>query len=433
MPNDAHLPSYTVRLETILNLRWLTITGQIIVLVIVALGFGFPVKLNSCLALIAVAAVINIVLQKHYPKTHRLTADAATALFAVDIVLFTLILHQTGGLSNPFAMLYVGPVIIGAAALPPNRTAALGTLTIICSTFLLNVHQPMPWHGGRGYSLPLLHVAGIWTAIVLTVLFCALFTLKIASDNRKLTGALLATERTLEREHHLSSLDGMAAAAAHELGTPLSTIALVAQELANCIGADIEKQDDLKLILDEIDRCRTILTQLSNRNPDQPCFLDRMSLDVFMNGLIERQRARGRTIVVSKCGDGPEPEAFRNPGIVHALNNIIDNAAEYASSTVYLRAIWTESQVALEIRDDGPGFGTDILPVIGEPYVSTRRTEDRQAHSTEGGGLGLGMFIAKTLLERTGAQLTFQNAMHPQTGAITRMAWSRADFAAPAP
>ncbi|GHE79150.1 ATPase [Camelimonas fluminis] len=425
MPNTSYHAPYSVRLDTLITLRWLMIGGQAIVLLTVYLGLGFALHLRACLLLVSIGAISNIVLQKHYPQQHRLHQNGAATLFASDILIFTLLLHQTGGLSNPFAIMYVGPAIISAAVLSPSRTALLGTLTVACSTLLLFDSEPLPWVPGEEYRTPILHLAGIWTAILLTLLFSSMFTLKVAEEARKLSSALLSTERIIEREQHLFRLDGLAAAAAHELGTPLTTIALVAHEMASAPSADLDARSDLKLILDEVDRCRKILTKLTERDERSDEFLDHLSLDVFIDQVVSDNHRSSREISFTKSGEGPEPLAVRTPAIIHALTNILDNAAEFARTQVAIHAIWNPTHIALEIKDDGPGFQPDVIDRIGDPYVSTRRTKDRGEHSREGGGLGLGMFIAKTLLERSGALITFQNAPLPATGAVTRIVWPR--------
>ncbi|MFC3635990.1 ATP-binding protein [Camelimonas fluminis] len=195
--------------------------------------------------------------------------------------------------------------------------------------------------------------------------------------------------------------------------------------MASAPSADQDARTDLKLILDEVDRFRKILTKLTERDERSDEFLDHLSLDVFIDQVVSDNHRSSRGISFTKSGEGPEPLAVRNPAIIHALANILDNAAEFARTQVAIHAIWNPTHIALEIKDDGPGFQPEVIDRIGDPYVSTRRTKDRGEHSREGGGLGLGMFIAKTLLERSGALITFQNVPLPATGAVTRIVWPR--------
>ncbi|MET0429322.1 MAG: ActS/PrrB/RegB family redox-sensitive histidine kinase, partial [Microvirga sp.] len=289
------------------------------------------------------------------------------------------------------------------------------------------VHRPLPWFADGRIELPFLYVSGVWTAILLGTAFTGIYAWRVAEEARQLAQALAATELVLAREQHLSQLDGLAAAAAHELGTPLATIALVAKEMDHAMPKDGPLAEDLRLLRDQVERCRTILTKLTSMD-DQSGFLETVSLRHLVEELVAPQRALGFAIEVIAEGRGPDPRGRRNPGLVYSLSNILDNAVDFAADTVTVAARWSPEEVSLEIRDDGPGFAPDVLLRVGEPYVTTRGAADRSAESHEGGGLGLGLFIAKTLIERSGAELSFGNASPPATGAVTRIVWPRHAF-----
>jgi two-component system sensor histidine kinase RegB len=273
------------------------------------------------------------------------------------------------------------------------------------------------------------YVTGVWTAILLGTAFTGVYAWRVAEEARQLAQALAATELVMAREQHLSQLDGLAAAAAHELGTPLATIALVAKELDHAMPEDSPFSEDLKLLRDQVDRCRTILSKLTSMGEDQSAFLETISLSHLVEEVVAPQRALGVEIEVSAEGEGPEPMGRRNPGVVYGLSNIVDNAVDFAESKVVIEARWTPDEVRIEIRDDGPGYAPEVLLRVGEPYVTTRSAAERHEGDEEGGsGLGLGLFIAKTLLERSGAQLTLTNAPPPGTGAVARIVWPRYAF-----
>ena len=265
-------------------------------------------------------------------------------------------------------------------------------------------------------------------AILLGTVFTGIYAWRVAEEARQLAEALAATERVLAREQHLSQLDGLAAAAAHELGTPLATIALVVKELHHSLPQEGPIADDLKLLREQVERCRTILTKLTSMGQEDSAFLETITLSHLVEEIAAPQRALDLEIAVETFGDGPEPLTRRNPGVVYGLSNILDNAVDFAESSVSIEAQWSDRDVVIEIRDDGPGYAPDILLRVGEPYVTTRSAADRVENSEEGGGLGLGLFIAKTLLERSGAQLTLSNAAHPATGAVARIVWARQAF-----
>lgn len=422
--NARHL-----RLDTLVRLRWLAIAGQSAAVAGVRFGLGFPLPFTLCFLVIAASVWVNLILRIRYPASHRLSDNAATALLAFDILQLAALLYLTGGLENPFALLFLAPVLISATALTPERTLGLGLLAISCATFLVLTHRPLPWFPGQELTLPFLYVSGIWTAILLGTVFTGIYAWRVAEEARQLAQALAATELVLAREQHLTQLDGLAAAAAHELGTPLATIALVAKELDHAMPQDGAVKDDLRLLREQVERCRTILTKLTSMGQDQAGFLERVLLSHLVEEIVAPQRALGFPVRVIARGEGPEPMGWRNPGVIYGLSNILDNATDFAASQVTIEASWSAQEVFIAIRDDGPGYAPDILLRVGEPYVTTRSASTRAAREEEGGsGLGLGLFIAKTLIERSGAQLTLTNAAPPETGAIARIIWPRHAF-----
>jgi two-component system, sensor histidine kinase RegB len=427
-PRDFGQDARRLRLDTLVRLRWLAIAGQSAAVAVVHFGLGFPLPFGLCFFVIAVSAAVNAVLSIRHPASHRLGDDAATLLLGFDILQLAALLYLTGGLQNPFSVLFLAPVLISATALPPERTLILGLLAIGCATLLAIVHRPVP----RGPALeqlnmPFLYVTGIWTAILLGTAFTGVYAWRVAEEARLLAQALAATELVLAREQHLSQLDGLAAAAAHELGTPLATIALVAKELDLQAPKDPAMADDIKLLREQVDRCRGILAKLTSLGEDQTGILDTMKLSHLIEEIVAPQRSFDVTIEVLKTGEEPEPVCRRNPGLLYGLANLVDNAVDFAASTVVLEAVWTPDQVRIEIRDDGPGFAPEVLLRIGEPYVTTRGAGQRGG-GNDGSGLGLGLFIAKTLIERSGAQLIVTNAMPPRNGAVVRIVWPREAF-----
>lgn len=430
IPAKSSKPSpRQLRLDTLVRLRWLAIAGQATAVAAVRFGFGFPLPFEWCFLVIATSVWTNLLLRIQYPASHRLGDNAATALLGFDILQLAALLYLTGGLENPFAMLFLAPVLISATALTPERTLGLGLLAVGCATVLVLAHQPLPWFPGQNLSLPFLYVSGIWTAILLGTVFTGIYAWRVAEEARQLAKALAATELVLAREQHLSQLDGLAAAAAHELGTPLATIALVSKELGHALPKDGPVAEDLRLLQEQVDRCRSILTKLTSMGDEEEGFLETVTLSHLVEEIVEPQRAVGFDVRVLAHGEGSEPMGRRNPGVVYGLSNILDNATDFAGSQVTIEACWSPHEVFIEIRDDGPGYAPDILLRVGEPYVTTRSAAERtEADNDEGGGLGLGLFIAKTLIERSGADLTLTNAAPPATGAVARIVWPRHAF-----
>jgi two-component system, sensor histidine kinase RegB len=418
-----------LRLDTLVRLRWLAVTGQSVAVAGVHFGLGFTLPFGLCFLVIAASALLNLALRISYPASHRLSENAATFLLGFDILQLAALLYLTGGLQNPFSMLFLAPVLISATALPPERTLGLGFLAVGSATVLVLAHKPLPWSGETIPHLPFLYVSGVWAAILLGTAFTGIYAWRVAEEARQLAQALAATELVLAREQHLSQLDGLAAAAAHELGTPLATIALVAKELDHQLltdGAGENLADDLKLLREQVERCRGILSKLTSLGEDQSGFFETMTLGHLLEELVAPHRAIDVEIAVRCGGEGPEPSCRRNPGLLYGLANIIDNAMDFAESRVVIEARWASEQVRLDIRDDGPGFAPEVLLRVGEPYVTTRGPDRRENEGAS--GLGLGLFIAKTLIERSGAQLVLTNAPPPETGALVRVLWPRAAF-----
>lgn len=415
-----------------IGLRWLAIMGQLLAVLVTAFGLRFTLPLAACLAVIAMSAVLNAKLRFTVPLTHRFEDRAATVLLAYDIGQLTLLLYLTGGLGNPFSMLFLGPLMISAVSLSPSRTLLLGLVTAGCATILVKVHLPLPWMQGERLELPPVFSLGTWMAVVIGAAFVGVYASRVAEEARQLSDALTATELVLAREQHLVQLDGLAAAAAHELGTPLATITLVVKELLKGAAgpAGVEPtllRDDLALLDQELGRCRVILGKLTSLNDEQAGPLEHMSVSHLIEEVVGPLRHFGVTLEVATDGTGPDPVCARNPAILYGLGNLVENAIDYAQAAVRIESRWTEDVVAITISDDGPGFSSDILSRLGEPYLSSRNA-DRRAKSEDGAGLGLGLFIAKTLLERSGAVLDMHNAGAPATGAVVAIEWTREAF-----
>jgi len=339
-------------------------------------------------------------------------------------------LFLTGGLQNPFAFLFLAPVLLSATALPPRFTLMLGAFAVACATVLVFVHYPLPWDSDDPLQLPPIYMMGVWLSILLAIGFIGVYAWQITEESRQLTDALAATELVLAREQHLSQLDGLAAAAAHELGTPLSTISVIAKELVNAIPADAPHGDDVRLLREQATRCRDILAKLTELSSSGEPF-DRMPLMALIEEVVAPHRNFGVVIDVTTPPDRDvDPVGARNPAILYGLGNLLENAVDFARERVVVAARWDDDSVEVSISDDGPGFAPEILARVGEPYVTSRRRTTESADE-EPAGLGLGFFIAKTLLERSGAALVFENRALPDHGAVIRLRWRRGDFERP--
>src|SRR6266545_4900034 len=427
---EAHRTGRSVRLDTLVRLRWLAVIGQTTAVLVVYFGLDYELPIWACLAVIALAAWLNVALRIRFPMTQRLEPDRAAWLLAFDVAELAVLLFFTGGLENPFAFLFLGPVLISATALPARMTLMLGGFAIACATVLVFVHDPLPWDSEPPLELPAVYVMGVWLSLLLAIAFIGLHAWQITEESRQLADALAATELVLAREQHLSQLDGLAAAAAHELGTPLSTITVIATDLERAIGADSPHTEDIKLLRAQAQRCRQILAKLTELSSNVEPF-SRMPLSALLDEVVAPHRNFGISINVDLTPqDATEPIGGRNPAILYGLGNLVENAVDFARERVEVAASWSRDEVGVTITDDGPGFAPEIMDRIGEPYVTSTRRRRFNVGGEAGGGLGLGVFIAKTLLERSGATLTYENRAFPERGAVIRVRWGRGDFEA---
>lgn len=419
-----------VRLRTLVLTRWIAVFGQTVTILFVYFVLGYDLPVVLALAAVGASAMLNVVVTLRYPASKRLGDTVALLYLAYDTLQLAVLLFLTGGLHNPFSVLMLGTVTISATILSVRSTIWLGTLFLICVSILMFFHLPLPWQGGE-HELSHIYVFGIWTSLAVGMVFFSVYVLRVAEEGRRMSDALTATQMALAREHRISALGGLAAAAAHELGTPLSTIALVAKEMSHEFPADSPYSEDSKLLLSQSDRCRDILARLTLSPEDKSgAPFHRMPLTTLIESAARPHHREGVNVEVgvdpahtprrSGTTGGEAPDAAAQPmvlhslEIVHGIENLIENAVDFADSRVSIAVGWSESEAYVEIADDGPGFSKDILGALGEPYVSTRR---------DSGGMGLGVFIAKTLLERTGAEVAFGNRC--DGGARIVITWPR--------
>jgi len=415
----------SVRLDTLVRLRWLAIIGQLCAVLFVDFGLDFELPLWGCLAVIGLYAAFTVAIRMELDGPQRLDAARAGWLLAIDIAEIAMLLALTGGLQNPFAFLLVGPVLISATALPSHMALLLAGFSTACATVLLFVHLPLPWSSEDPLTLPPVYMLGVWISILLAIGYISVYAWQVTEQARQLADALSATELVLAREQHLSQLDGLAAAAAHELGTPLSTIAVVAKELQLAL-ANSAHSEDARILRDQAQRCRDILAKLTELPaPGEP--FEHMALSALMEEVVAPHRDFGVAITVHWPQLPFEPTGARNPAILYGLGNLLENAVDFAKSKVDVTPAWSDSEVSVTIRDDGPGFAPEVMPRIGEPYLRGRRAQRMPAAADEA-GLGLGFFIAKTLLQRSGARISVSNNPQPDTGATIKITWNRNDF-----
>ena len=437
VPEWLHAGESRLRLQTIVRLRWLAVLGQTITVIGAYWVLGIELPIGACLAVIALSAWINVALRIRYPSSHRLKSNYAFLMLGYDILQLAALLYLTGGLQNPFAFLLIAPVTVSASTLPLKIIGALGALAIGAASLLTTFHFPLPWFDHTNLVLPFPYVMGVWAALVSGILFISFYSWRTAEEGRRMAEALAAAEMVLAREQKLSALDGLAAAAAHGLGTPLATIAVVTKELMRDVKPSDPHYEDMVLLRTQAERCREILAELAGRGEQLDLIVSRLSVSHLIEEAVSPHRLVSVPIEVET---GPangvqpgtpaahEPVTQRNPGVLYGLGNLVENAVDFAASKVEVEARWSKDDVTVIIADDGAGFPPNVLEQLGEPFVTTRPDQSWEEEAPDNVGMGLGFFIAKTLLERSGARLDLANRPGPQSGAVITVVWPRARF-----
>ncbi len=412
-------PQIRVRSHTLVAIRWVGVTGQGVTLLIVYYGLGFTFPIVPSIAAVTASAALNVfVLLRHWARPHIGDRDAALYL-GFDIVQLGVLLYLTGGILNPFLVLILAPIVVSATALSSASTVILALLAIATVTFLAFSRLPLPTP--QPLAEPdAVFVFALWIAIILAIGFTAGYVYRVAREQRRMQDALAEAQAALAREHQVSAVGAIAAAAAHELGTPLATISVVAKELVRDLPADSEWAEDAALLLSQAERCRDILAELSARpRGDTGESFYKGPISTLVEAVSESRGRTGAPVRIVREPDpdapGAEPRVVRRPEIVHGIGNFISNARQFARTEVLVTIYWNQETCRITVQDDGPGFAPSILSRLGEPYVSSRRESDEH--------MGLGVFIAQTLLERTGARVEFDN--RADGGAEVVVTWAR--------
>jgi len=422
-----------LRMRTLVVLRWFAIAGQISAILgaIYVYQLTLPVGLISLV--IGAPVLVNIVSYFLYPENRRLTEGEADVLIGFDLIQLGFLLYLTGGLHNPFTLLILAPIAVAATILPLRSmlilgAIALGIVTILrykSIVILTAAHVPL--------VLPELFLFGFWVSLIIGIIFVGIYARQVTQETLSMGEALVATQMALAREQKLTDLGGVVAATAHELGTPLATIKLVSSELIDELGDNTDLCDDAKLIRDQANRCRDIL-QSMGRAGNEDRLLRQAAIETVIHEASEPHINRGKNVEIhvltSDHSAERQPDIFRRPEIIHGIRNLVQNAVDFAATSVDVEIGWTQTTINVRISDDGAGYPQSVLGRIGDPFVRRRRADDDSKKRPGYEGMGLGLFIAKTLLERSGASLQFANGgaraiSGANGGAIVNVTWPR--------
>ncbi len=422
-----------VRLRTLIVLRWIAIFGQLAAITMAQRLFSLDLEIGLCFLAIGASIVANLVAVFIYPENKRLSEPEVAGMLTFDILQLSFLLALTGGLNNPFALLILAPVAISAMALKPMTTAAIAAISVGAVTVLAIWHLPLVTQDGTVMQKPDVFLYGFWVAVTTGIVFLAVYAGRVTGEVHQMSEALAATQMALAREQKLTDLGGVVAAAAHELGTPLATIKLASAELIEELGDQPMLRDDAVLIREQADRCRDILRSMGSAGKDD-LHMRRAPIGAIIREAAEPHAHRGKEISFN-FGDAPrQPIIDRRPEIIHGLRNLVQNAVDFARSQVWVDLDWNDDFLTVRIVDDGPGFSPSVINRIGDPFVRRKRRASRRPNYE---GMGLGLFIAKTLLERAGAEMSFANGSDPsdilaapghRSGAIVEVRWRRAIF-----
>lgn len=431
-----------IRLRTLVLLRWWAIFGQISALIVAQRLLDLELEVGLCYLVIGVAVISNLVAAFVFPENKRLSEAETRLVVLFDMLQLGLMLYLTGGLHNPFSILIVGPVTVSASAISSRSTVFLGVSAIVIVTLLIPFHLPLRTVDGLILRVPQIFLIGNWVAIVIAVIFLGVYSRWIVAEMRGMSEALQATQMALAREQKLTDLGGVVAAAAHELGTPLATIKLTSSELAGEL-TDPDLKEDALLIGQQADRCRDILRSMGRAGKDD-LHLRKAPLSAVIEEAAEPHTDRGKSMHFdhgpAEGSAAEQPEIHRRPDVIHGLRNLVQNAVDFAHQNVWVESRWSDDEITVRIMDDGKGYPPHLLGRIGDPFIRRRGASVDPARP-EYEGMGLGLFIAKTLLERSGADISFANGsdtfrrtpeLARRTGAFVEMRWPRAEISAEA-
>ena len=418
-------------------LRWVAIVGQLTAILVGQFVYGLQLELGLCYFAVGLSIIGNLVAAFVFPENKRLSERENLSMVMFDLLQLGFLLFLSGGMHNPFALLLLGPVTVSAAVLTTRSTLLAGGTAIAMVTLLSKFHLSLRTDQGFILRVPDVFLFGNWIALVIAIVFIGAYSRRITSEMHSMSDALTATQMALSREQKLTDLGGVIAAAAHELGTPLATIKLASSELMDELEDREDLREDAALIREQADRCRDILRDMGQAGKDD-LHLRQAPLMTVIAEAAEPHAHRGKAMHFSHdplAGvEMSQPAILRKPEIIHGLRNLVQNAVDFASKNVWVEGHWTADTISIRIVDDGTGFPPHLIGRIGDPFVGRRKTpakgQDRPGYE----GMGLGLFIAKTLLERSGAELSFANGSDPymtapdaakHTGAIVEVKWPR--------
>jgi len=410
-----------IKLSILIKIRWIAIIGQLATILAVYFLFNFELPLFYCFSLILLSAFLNIILKIKFKKTDLLTNIQATWSIFFDLIQLFGLLFLTGGVTNPFSILIAAPITIASGFLSLRSTVFIGIMSVILTVFLSFFYFKLPGLNQINF-FPSFYIGGLTLALCTAIIFFAIYSQGIKTENIRRSKAIHELEQTFLREKELKSLSGFAAAAAHELGTPLNTISLVAKELKKEASLYSKFKSDIDLLVSQTQRCGEILKQITSDPYKQDLFLENASCHLIIEEIKNSSQFLNNKIFLLDINNYNKDYFLKKKiELIYGIKNLIDNAFKFCTTTVKVVIKSSDNYLQIIIEDDGPGFSSEIKNNLGDPYIKSQ-----SSFISKNQGLGLGFFISKTFLERLKAKINFYN--NKTSGAVVDIFWSYSDL-----
>ena len=410
---------YSLKKSIYINLRWIGIIGQLISVYLVYFYLNFDFNFIFSNLFISIGIISNLYLIFIYKKT-QLTDRSAFIHLLIDIIQLCGLIYLTGGVKNPFIIFLIIPSVFASSNLSFKTNSLLVLLTTLSIVGLTFFSKDLPGPLSDHFHVSNYYIYAIPLSLIIALLFLNYFAIIFGAESKLRKDALNKMEEIMAKEHEMLSLGGQAAAAAHSLGTPLSTIKVITQELSKQLKDQKDVSQDIKLLLSQVERCNEILKRLS-LNPDQEDeFIDEdLSMREYLRQIISSfKETSKKEFSLNLEQDLNSKKIYKSIEIVYGLRNFIGNANKFSKSKVFINLKSDNDFTEITIEDDGDGYPSDILSKIGEPYLKS---------SDKNSGLGLGLFIGKTLLEKNFAIVNCWNSQ-TRSGAEVTIKWKNKDL-----
>ena len=411
----------TLQKKTVVILRWIALIGQLLTIYIVHFFLDLNLPIILCSITIFCGGLTNIFIQFSFKK-NQLSNIESTILLFYDVIQLAVLIYLTGGVTNPFVIFLVVPAIVSSTLLNLTSTFFLSFITVIALLLLTFNYFPLPSQGNIHFHVPDYYLYSIPTALIIVLVFLNYFGFRFGHEARKRSEALNRLESVLAKEQELDSIGHQAAAAAHSLGTPLSTITVVAKELKKEVSNNPKYADDINIIITEVKRCGNILKKLSKREIVDDVYVSNIALEDLLfeiKNSFEESSKKNIELYLNK--KNKKTPIKRSPELTYGIRNFVGNAVKFSKNKVSINLINEKDEIKIKIVDDGPGFPNDVFKIIGEPYITSKLKKFKTK-----AGLGLGTFIGKTLLERKKANIEFMNSENG--GATVEITWKHSDL-----